>query len=157
MLPRSLPVLKLVYLVYWLQQLLPFSRSLQTFQVHPYNKRMLTVVTLLMRTGLNAIQRINHFPMDKYYQNLLSYPVDDDLFNGEHHLTINTISNIQSSNIIYIIVHALILPARAFDLKSILTYNRHRQNEVWAIESKHRSTLEMNFTEVFSVLKLESL
>ena len=30
-----------------------------------------------------AIPRINHYPMDKYYQNRLSYPVDGDLSNGQ--------------------------------------------------------------------------
>ena len=30
----------------------------------------------------SAIQRINHYPLDKYYQNLAIYPVDSDLSNG---------------------------------------------------------------------------
>ena len=30
----------------------------------------------------NVNQRINRYPLDKYYQNLLSYPVDSDLFRG---------------------------------------------------------------------------
>ena len=30
----------------------------------------------------NAIQQINHYSLDKYDQNLLSYPVDSDLSYG---------------------------------------------------------------------------
>ena len=30
----------------------------------------------------SAIDRINHYPADKYYENQLRYPVDRDLFCG---------------------------------------------------------------------------
>ena len=30
----------------------------------------------------STIQRINHYPADKYYQNQWSYPVDSDLTSG---------------------------------------------------------------------------
>ena len=30
----------------------------------------------------NAIQRINHYPVDKRYQNLLRYPLDSDFSGG---------------------------------------------------------------------------
>ena len=30
----------------------------------------------------SVVQQINHYPLDKYYQKLLSYPVDGDLSNG---------------------------------------------------------------------------
>ena len=31
----------------------------------------------------SAIQRINHYPLDKYYQSQLSYPVDIDSSSGQ--------------------------------------------------------------------------
>ena len=39
---------------------------------------MASVVQSLVR----AVQWVNHYPLYKYYQNLLSYPVVSDLSNG---------------------------------------------------------------------------
>ena len=36
----------------------------------------------VVQTIDSAVHRINHYPVDKHYQNQLSYPVDSDLSRG---------------------------------------------------------------------------
>ena len=43
-----------------------------------YHKLLSPVV----QTMDSAIRRINHYPVDKHYQNQLRYPVDSDLSGG---------------------------------------------------------------------------
>ena len=62
----------------------PSSKSPSVKELAPVVQTLDNAIyqALVVQTLDSAIQRINHYPADKYYGNQLRYPLDSDLSGG---------------------------------------------------------------------------